>query len=604
MPIHPGSASPLRALVAEADRLMALRRFEEARALFARACAVERGNAELRVKLALAERSLGRFDAAEAEARRAVKLNPKSFLGHYALGLALHAQGDPKRAARAYQTAMSLEPRFPDLPYLLGMANHEMGLIAEAEAAYRRAVQLRPDFAAALSGLAAVLVPAGRLEEAEALLRRTLHLDPNAAEAAANLAALRVKAGAPDEALELYERAAALAPQRLDIRAQQAELLERQGRWDEAKAMLDAVPDAEREPTAALVRGRIARREGRLEDGLAALAPAAQAADRLVAGEAEIVMGQLLDSLNRPDEAFARLVSGNAKVAEAMGVDLRAPPPFLAEVSAARALLTPDLAGVAALDPPAGAPAAPVFLIGFPRSGTTLLEQALGGHPQIQAIEEQPLVDEMRGRFLALGTPLAAMTEVQAAELRAVYFAAADRRIARREGAVLLDKLPLNIVWAHLIWRVFPDARFILALRHPVDACLGCFMQHFAVNAAMSSFLSLEGAAQTYAAVMGLWRDIAASLPLRVHAVRYEDVVDDLAAQARGLLTFLDLPWDEAVLDTVAAARAKPVINTPSYHQVSQPIYRDAAFRWRRYQRHVEDAARTVQPFVELFGYA
>jgi len=85
------------------------------------------------------------------------------------------------------------------------------------------------------------------------------------------------------------------------------------------------------------------------------------------------------------------------------------------------------------------------------------------------------------------------MTEVQAAELRAVYFAAADRRIARREGAVLLDKLPLNIVWTHLIWRVFPDARFILALRHPVDACLGCFMQHFAVNAAMSSFLSRDG---------------------------------------------------------------------------------------------------------------
>jgi hypothetical protein len=169
---------------------------------------------------------------------------------------------------------------------------------------------------------------------------------------------------------------------------------------------------------------------------------------------------------------------------------------------------------------------------------------------------------------------------------------------------VFVDKLPLNTIWAHLIWRVFPEARFILAIRHPLDVCLGCFMQHFAINSAMSSFLSLENTAAAYAAVMGLWRDLAGALPLKVHTVRYEDVVDDLAGQAAALLAFLNLPWDPAVLDHAGTARAKPIINTPSYHQVARPIYRDAAFRWRRYRPHLAGIADTVQPFVAMFGYA
>lgn len=590
-------------MVAEADRLMAQGRFVDARALFARACAVDRQSAELRVKLSLAERALGRFAEAEAEARRALKLNARSFLGHYALGLALHGWGDPAAAARCYERAISLEPRFPDLSYLLGVALQDVGRIAEAEATYRRAIELRPNYAQALSGLASVLVLSGQRIEAEALLREVLRIDANAPEALANLAALRVKAGALDEAMALYARAAELAPDRLDIRAQHADLLERQGRWEEAKAMLDAAPGVEREPTAALVRARIARREGRLEDGIAALEAAVAASDRILSGEAEIMIGQFLDALKRPDEAFVHLVAGNRLVAEAMGVDLSRPPPYLDEVARARALLTADLAAAPAV--PSDGPAKRLaFLIGFPRSGTTLLEQVLGAHPDVQALEEQPTIDAVRERFFQMDTGLADLSPSQIEELRAVYFAAADRLIARRPEALLVDKLPLNTIWTPLIWRVFPEARFILALRHPVDVCLGCFMQHFAVNAAMASYLSIENTAITYAAVMELWRDVSAALPLSVHPVRYEDVVADLPGQAAGLLAFLGLAWDEAVLDPAGAARAKPIINTPSYHQVSRPIYKDAAYRWRRYERHVAEAARTVQPFVEAFGYA
>lgn len=596
--------SPLAALKAKADALMARGQAADARSLYAQICAVNRQDVDSRVKLALAHREVGDFAAAEKEARRAVKAQPGLFLGYYALGLALHSRGQAPEAVRAYRTAAKLQPRFPDTHYLLGIALHEIGRLADAADAFEAALRERPNYLQALSGLAAVRLLQGQWKEAEGLLRNALQLDPNAPEALVNLGALRVKGEAVDEAMELYRRAAELAPGRLDIQAQIASLLEKQGRWDEAKAALDAVPGVEREPEAAMVLARIARRERRYADGVAVLEQARSAADRFLAGEAEILTGQLLDQLGETDSAFAHLTAGNANVAMAMGVDLTQPPAYLEDVALARSFLTPGLVQSRAAS--TDGPPAPVFLIGFPRSGTTLLEQVLDSHPQIQTMEERPVIPAVRERFLEMaaeGATLETLTAEQVADLRAYYFETLDGYVTRRPDAVFVDKLPLNTVWAHLIWRIFPDARFILALRHPLDVCLGCFMQHFAINTAMSSFLSLPNTAATYAAVMGLWRDIVDALPLSAHTVRYEDVVDDLPGQAAALLSFLDLPWDPAVLDPGRTARGKSIVNTPSYHQVSQPIYRQAAYRWRRYDQHLTAITPTVAPFVALFGY-
>jgi len=596
--------SPLAAMKLQADQLMAAGRAAEARALFARACSVDPKDADSRVKLSLAERALGRFPAAEAEARRAIKLRPQSFLGHYALGLALHAQGDPKGALRSYATAVGLQPRFPDLHYLRGVALQETGRVAEAEDAFRAALAGRADYVDAMVGLAGVLMLKGDASGAEELLRAAIARNPGASEALANLAALRAKVGAIDDALDLYRRAGEAAPGRADIQIQAADLLERQGQWAEAKGRLDALPDAAGDPAGALVLARIARRENRLEDGIKALEPARTAADLFLAGEAEVMTGQFLDSLKQPGLAFEHLVRGNRLTAEAMGVDLQAQPPYLADVAQARSLLTERLARRGPSTAPPRSPA-PAFLIGFPRSGTTLLEQVLDSHPQVQTLDERPTVAALRQAYLGMGGgDLDALSDVQIAELRDAYEAAVESQLDRRPGALVIDKLPLNIIWAHLIWTVFPEARFILALRHPLDACLGCFMQHFSVNTAMSSFLSLENTAATYAAVMGLWRDIDAALPLQVHTVRYEDVVADLQGQAAGVLEFLGLPWDPAVLDPGGTARAKAIISTPSYHQVARPIYSDAAYRWKRYEDQLAGVAPVVQPFVVAFGYA
>lgn len=153
-----------------------------------------------------------------------------------------------------------------------------------------------------------------------------------------------------------------------------------------------------------------------------------------------------------------------------------------------------------------------------------------------------------------------------------------------------------------MLARLFPAARFIFALRDPRDVVLSCFMQTFTLNEAMRHFLSLEETADFYTAVMDVGRRTCAEVPERIHQVRYEDLVGDTEAEARKLLGSLGLPWEPAVLDFQATAKRRR-INTPSYHQVARPIYRDARGRWRRYAAELEPVMGKLEPYIEAFGY-
>ncbi len=172
----------------------------------------------------------------------------------------------------------------------------------------------------------------------------------------------------------------------------------------------------------------------------------------------------------------------------------------------------------------------------------------------------------------------------------------------RPRQKLFVDKLPLNSVFMPLLARLFPGARFILALRDPRDVVLSCFMQTFTLNEAMRHFLSLDETARYYAAVMGVAARAESRLGPRVLRVRYEDVVSDTEGQARRLLAFLQLPWDPAVLAFHETAR-KRRINTPSYQQVVQPVYGSARERWRKYAEELAPVLPVLEPFVRSFGY-
>ncbi len=256
----------------------------------------------------------------------------------------------------------------------------------------------------------------------------------------------------------------------------------------------------------------------------------------------------------------------------------------------------------------------PTLLVGFPRSGTTMTERALGAHPNLLALEEVPTFEDTKsamGRLLgpeARSRPfhesLDALTVEQIGHLRRFYWdrvRAALRLEALPEGKVVLDKQPMRI--AELAWvnRLFPDARVLVALRDPRDVCLSCLRQRFRVNMPMSFFLDLRDTARLYETVMSGWLDAREHYTLRTHEVRYEETVADFEARIREILGFLGLAWDDAVLRF--HERTDRPSMTPSVHAVRAAPHTEAVARWRRYAPQLEPILPTLRPFVEAFGY-
>ncbi|ANP46359.1 tetratricopeptide repeat-containing sulfotransferase family protein [Candidatus Viadribacter manganicus] len=261
---------------------------------------------------------------------------------------------------------------------------------------------------------------------------------------------------------------------------------------------------------------------------------------------------------------------------------------------------------VAGLDVPtwvaARAERSPVFLVGFPRSGTTLLDQILSSHPGIVCLEESEHFGDALSETLA--DPSRAFlpesfTADEITRIRESYW----RRVGAPAESIVVDKFPLNIVVLPLIKRVFPDAKIIFAMRDPRDVVLSCYQQRFVINAAMVQFLELARAGAYYGLVMSLLELCRERLALDFYQVRYEDVVGDLESAARALCGFLGVAYDSNMLNFSETAR-KREIATPSARQVIQPIYNRSMGRWRRYERELAPVLPVLALWAARYGYA
>ncbi len=254
------------------------------------------------------------------------------------------------------------------------------------------------------------------------------------------------------------------------------------------------------------------------------------------------------------------------------------------------------------------APYAPVFMVGFPRSGTTLLETVLGTQPGFATLGEADAISKVRHQMQSAGYSYPQelhklMPETQR-RLRETYFEHNEVYLeSDGELSVVIDKLPLNIIHIPLILTLFPDSRFIWSLRHPADVCLSCFQQDFALNTEMRYFTSLESCFRRYNQVMDLFEMYRQQLSLSLHCVRYEDLVADFEGTILSLLEFLGVQPDWRFRDFHIKNEERLVI-TPSNSQVDQPIYTSARNRWRNYSAEVQPLLPIVQEQLARYGYS
>ena len=231
----------------------------------------------------------------------------------------------------------------------------------------------------------------------------------------------------------------------------------------------------------------------------------------------------------------------------------------------------------------------PVFLVGFPRSGTTLLDSVLRSHPDIEVLEEKhPLIcveNLAINSYKKRISDFNLLTDSELIELRSAYM---DKIMSYSllPSKVVVDKLPLNIIAIPLIHILFPDAKVIFALRHPCDSILSCFQQIFRPNSAMANFTSLEKSIDFYDRVMTGWTVYNDNIRVNYTTFKYEHLLDNFDESMLGILDHLGLEWNDNIRDFMNTAISRGLINTPSSSQVVKPLYKSSVGRWKNYQKY------------------
>lgn len=525
--------------------------------------------------------------------------------------LAFLAERRPAQARTLCARLCAARKKDPSAWTLLGGIDAQLGRWSAAEQSLRRAVELEPANADAWHGLGRAVHYQGRYAEAEDAYRQALRLGlGDANNVLIDLGAVCYGQRKLTDAEGWFRRAAELRPQDSEIHFRLAEICEQTHRLAEAQHAAEAACRLDAgNHRARLLLARLHRHAGALANARSLTEGVLKTAERPLASLATIELGHIFDCAGEHRRAFAHLTRGQREFSETFGagIDRQSYP---REIARNRAWFTAQRVAGWERDPAPDNRLDPVFLVGFPRSGTTLTERILSSHSAVACLDEQPLLDRLITELpggpnhdTAYPNCLTDLSTAQIQALRARYheLAAAARRGAA-DGKLLVDKFPLNLVHLGLVARLFPNARVLMALRDPRDVCLSCFMQVFQPNKAMIHFTTLENTARLYKAVMGLWLHYRSVLQLQVHESRYEELVTDPEPHARALIGFLGMEWEEDMLHFHRPDKRR-FASTPSNLAVTQPIHRRAVGRWRHYKPEFQEASEILAPFITEFGY-
>jgi tetratricopeptide (TPR) repeat protein len=614
------------------NRGMALKdigRCEEALANFDAALALNLDFVEAHNNRGVALAEVRRYDEAMSCYDTALTLSPHLTAVLNNRGNLLQELGRIEQALADYDKALALDPDYADAANGRGSILQKLDRTPEAEITLRRAIEVKPDYSEAYCNLGTVLIDLGKLFEAEIAIRRAVELKPNSIPALCNLGKLLGDLGRSDEAEAMIRHAVALQPDHPEGHFHLGTVLIKSGRLDEAEtATRHAIaldPDlagAHHNLGVALMElGRLTEAREAAERAVA-LAPreplhfrqlgevrkyvagdsCLMALEALSNDEAALGTGKQIDlhfalakayaDIGRTEDEFRRLLAGNRLKRARIDYDETS---VLDEIDRVQQVFSSEFMRSA---PVAGEPSAkPIFILGMPRSGTTLVEQILASHPEVFGAGELNLFERSVGDVRSAIQEAPAYPEITShmadehfRELGGRYLAGI-RRLAPAASRIT-DKMPANFLFAGLIHLALPNATIIHTVRNPVDTCISCFSKLFTEGNFHSYDLAELGRYyRRYQALMTHWHRVLP--PGRILDVHYEDTVADVEAVARRIVAHCGLSWDQRCLDFHRTERA---VRTSSATQVRKPIYASSIGRRYVYGPLLEPLLAALSP--------
>jgi tetratricopeptide (TPR) repeat protein len=585
-------------------------RFEMAADMIRQAVQLRPDSAEAHYNLSLALKNIGQYEEAIVASQRAIRLRPDLTDAYLNLGNALISARRLDEAIAAFKQAISLRPSYAEAYANLGNALTEKGCLDEAIAAFSKASEQRPGWAVPILSIGKLFHEHGRFEEALLAFQKATEAEPNSAEAFSFSAIALAELQRFDEAAIALERATALSPESALTHEARGMIKWRSGQGTEAVQSFRRAVEISPESLSAWIKlGQTLRHIGRFDEvtdcvrqilvrrpgavqayalmaSIGATPGAPDAARELESLDEQkmsigdraalgFAVGKMLDESDRFDEAFDKYSQANSLMlqmrhaaGERYSSDL-----FARRVDDLIAMMTPrffertrDWGEPSEL---------PVFIVGMPRSGTSLVEQIASSHPQVFGAGELREIGKIETSLASNEWQSCAIKQAARNHLNRL-------RALGGSASRVIDKMPANVGHLGLIATLFSSARVIICRRDPRDACLSCFFQHFTTGNLFSFELRQCGRHHVHIdRLIAHWLKV---LPMQMLQVQYEDLVKDLEEQSRRIISFLDLPWNPACLDF---HRTQRTVQTSSAWQVRQPIYTRSVGRWRNYEKYL-----------------
>ncbi|MEO8001595.1 MAG: sulfotransferase [Arenimonas sp.] len=586
----------------------------------------------------------GDLSAAIAACNNALRFNTNDASAYNQLGRVLFNTGHPPQAQSAFEKALAIKPEFAEAWHNLGHVLRAQNMLDEAEKAYSRSVELAPYYRSALLNWGVVKFARGKNVEALRVFEKLLELEPSHVEAHINagvgehilrnlekakfhyqkaieldpkndtslrhLASLFSDELDTESAIEYFRKSLVINPRLSDVWAELIELYERANRLDDAqKALAEASRILPDDANVQYVSAKLSRRNNQIEQSVATFK---KIDPRFLHPRfLQSFYFEFAGTLDRAGEyvpAFQNYERGNdlaTRSIRAKQTDFSA---FDRHMDAVQEWLSGG-ARVEKYEKEEDLGEDICFLLGFPRSGTTLLDVMLDGHPKTQTLEERATfehiafsIDKNYGGYpFGLGKIGPSERQLLREQYRALL---AKEGIKPEKGGVIVDKMPIRTVHAACMHRLFPRAKFLFALRHPCDVILSNFMQNFAANEVFVHFNTLAESTRVYGRVMDLWKTSSDLMPIPVHFVRYEQLVSDTERTLQEVCRFLDLPWIESMSAHQDTLKDRGRIKTNSYHQVSEPVYLRSLDRWKNYRSQFEPYLAKIKPYADYFSYS